>query len=136
MKIASLVFVSILFLGGCSSMRLVSNDDEVIDNGTTEFAETFNPVEAAMPVTTTIVVAAAMTMAYDLRTYYSCQAKDGSTRFCVAVTRVSPPVCDDIGDMTIREWRPDACDLCPETKGMTRMATSARTETDCPRPTL
>jgi hypothetical protein len=42
MKKLSLLLVFALLFGGCSGIRLVSDYDEVIDKGTTEFAEQFN----------------------------------------------------------------------------------------------
>lgn len=42
MKKLSLILVTVLFLGGCAGIRLISDYDEVIDKGVTEFAEQFN----------------------------------------------------------------------------------------------
>lgn len=42
MKKLSIVLVTALFLGGCAGFKLISDYDEVIDKGVTEFAEQFN----------------------------------------------------------------------------------------------
>lgn len=42
MKKLWLVFAAVAFLGGCAGIKLVSDYDEVIDKGTTDFAEQFN----------------------------------------------------------------------------------------------
>jgi len=42
MKKLSIILVLALFFGGCAGIRLVSDYDEVIDKGVTEFAEQFN----------------------------------------------------------------------------------------------
>lgn len=42
MRKLSLVLMVVVLLGGCAGIRLVSDYDEVIDKGITEFAEQFN----------------------------------------------------------------------------------------------
>ncbi len=42
MKKLSLAIATVLFFGGCAGIKLVSDYDEVIDKGITEFAEQFN----------------------------------------------------------------------------------------------
>lgn len=42
MKKLSLALAAVVFLGGCAGIKLVSDYDEVIDKGITEFAEQFN----------------------------------------------------------------------------------------------
>lgn len=42
MKKISFLLIVLIFLGGCSGIKIVSDYDEVIDKGITEFAEQFN----------------------------------------------------------------------------------------------
>ena len=42
MKKLFIVLAAVVFLGGCAGIKLVSDYDEVIDKGITEFAEQFN----------------------------------------------------------------------------------------------
>jgi hypothetical protein len=42
MKKPSIALATVLFLGGCAGVKLISDYDEVIDKGITEFAEQFN----------------------------------------------------------------------------------------------